>query len=397
MVERIDTVSVFALLVANALSTVSAFISVTAAAVFLDSRGYADWVALSSVAFLSAPFGAAVQLVTVRRTVATEADLVSHIWYFRAQMAWGVALIPPIGLTLATTFDLPLLGVLATLFLLPVGMLQGVLFGWLQAKSKFLMLMYLATVLAISRPLSLFLSLVWQPNSVDTAAFSQVISSLLLIIVACTFIHPWHHSRRVHLSTAPMFSLASHLPVVCIITILTTSDVLASRLFLAEDQLALYATGSLVAKAITVTPMAATSVFLPKMFDPRGSFVNRVKRFSTILIFSAAAINLGFRLVLELDLSSVYGLSPWGLFEFSVLGVAFALLSHVGYEAVAQSAQRASLGLGGAACFLVVALFLGQPTSAFGLVAIYAISAIFGTVLLLARILKPLEVYEAQR
>ena len=387
MVERIKS-SVFALLVANVFSIGSALLSVVFSALYLDQNEYADWVALSTVAFVTAPIGVSAQVAAVRRTVVDQFKLGDLLCEIRVPLIWTSLLIIPIGNVFSAVFDLPLIGVYAALSVLPSGILQGTLFGWFQGRSQFNALMWIAVVIGALRVLAVYVAFNGEQNPVSFGALYQSAASVVVIIVICVFMRLRdgvfdNEHFRVRDSL-----ILNHLPALIFMTALISTDVLISRLFLADDQLASYATGSLLSKAIGVVPSAVTAVVLPSMFAAKYDVNERLKYFVGVLVFSILFINLGFVTIGWLGLSDLFKLSSTALIQFSALGAAFAVLTHVGYEGIAKLPAMTSATLFLIVMGLVSGLIVSQPNSIFGLVAMYLTAAIVSITVLVSGIKK---------
>ncbi len=382
LTDRINPVSVFALLIANVCSTASAVLSVVLAAFFLDDKQYADWIALSTVAFVVAPMGISAQVSAVRRTIVHHFEFGDHLRQIWVTLIWTTLLIVPVGTVFSRLFDLPLIGTCATLLVLPSGILQGTLFGWLQGQSKFFTLMWIAIIVGVLRPVAVCVAFAGRRNPVNTGSILQIAVSAAVILVVCVFVQLQHGSAGEELFQGRVPTFTNQLPAILLMTVLISTDVLISRLFLAENQLAPYATGTLLSKAIGVAPMAVTSVVLPRMFEANQNFNNRLKQYAGFLALSTVLINLGFIAIGQMGLSTLFDLSSSATIQFSLLGVAFAVLAHVGYEGIAKSPALTSAVLLFTVSSLAGGLFVIQPSSVLGVVVPYLVATFVGVTLL---------------
>lgn len=375
-----NLISVASLFVANVCSTLSAALGISFAAWHLSDTEYSDWVALSTLGLVLSPLLTTFQVAAVRGTVVRQYDLIDHLRNSLLPLTLSTALTAPLGIMVSRLFNLDLISVSLTLLAFPIGLLQSLLFGWLQGKSRFLSILCYALGMATLRPAVVLIAFVTESDPIRRGSLYQAAVGLLLVVVALALVNSPSPSVDRMIPHSEAEEETRDLRIILTLAALTTTDVLVSRLLLADGLSSQFATGSLLAKAIPLLPMAVTSVTFPSMFEAGPNVLPRIKEFAAFLALSAIGTNVGYMVLSKYTNVSVLNLDSKTLFSFNAFGVTTAFLVHIVYKGLAVSAVWTSRCLLSTLGILILFLTVVQPESVLSLVYSYIFAISFGAI-----------------
>lgn len=379
---------VAALSLANLGSALAAFVSVFEAAWLLSPGAYAEWVALSALMLLGAPLGSTFQINSVQRSVGGEVRLGTLIRQDVVPILVISGLVLPAALVVAKPLALPVLASMLALLALPIGVLQGITFGWLQGRLEFWSIAKISIALAIARPLVVLWAFSQDSNQVVLGMAAQTAASAIILLLAAAFLIVRKGAIQEVIEGPRRQGFLLQFVAISSLIALTSTDVLVSRIILPTNELSQYATGSLVVRIASFVPIAVASVALPRMFSSNFVSRRRMLIFLGIATLSSIFVFCGVAIVGVWKPAEVLILSPSYALAFSALGLLFAAISYVVYQTLAVKPVLAASALLAALGTVTACLWILGPQSILGLASSYASGAICGICVMIVGLLR---------